>query len=218
MSILDEISDALQMGNAGAVALKTREALDNGIPPEQILTGGLIKGMDIIGTKFKNNEVFVPEVMLSARAMYAGLDIIKPKLTETGVKPAGRVVIGTVKGDQHDIGKNLVAMMMTGAGFEVVDLGTNVPADKFIDAVKKYKPDIVALSALLTTTMPEQGNVLKALKEAGLRDSVVVMVGGAPVSERFANEIGADAYSPDAASAASKARELIAVKTRQTRC
>ncbi|MCX7923015.1 MAG: corrinoid protein [Clostridia bacterium] len=210
MSILLEISEALQKGNAKAVSEKTKEALNQGLEPYAVLTEGLIAGMGIIGVKFKNDEIYVPEVMMAAKAMYSGLDILKPRLAEEGVKPIGKVVLGTVKGDLHDIGKNLVGMMMIGAGLEVIDLGKNVSAEKFVNAVVEHKPAIVALSALLTTTMPEQKNVIEALKEAGLRESVKVMIGGAPVTETYANEIGADAYTPDAASAAQKAKEFIA--------
>ena len=209
MSVLQEISEALQKGHARAVSEKTRDALSQGIDPYTILTEGLIAGMNVIGVKFKNDEIYVPEVLIAAKAMYAGLDILRPKLAETGVKPMGKVVLGTVKGDLHDIGKNLVGMMMEGAGLEVIDLGKNVSAETFINAVREHKPHIVALSALLTTTMPEQKNVIEALKEAGLRDKVKVMVGGAPVTEAYAVEIGADAYSPDAATAAEKAKEFV---------
>lgn len=209
MSILVEISEALQRGNAKLVAAKTQEAVDAGIGPGSILNDGLISGMGIIGVKFKNNEVYVPEVLIAARAMNAGLGVLKPLLAAAGVKPLGKVVLGTVKGDLHDIGKNLVGMMMVGAGLELVDLGIDVSADKFVNAVKEHQPRIVALSALLTTTMTEQKTVIDALKAAGVRDTVKVMVGGAPVTENYAREIGADAYTPDAASAAEKAKEYI---------
>ncbi|MBZ4644637.1 MAG: methyltransferase [Clostridia bacterium] len=208
MGILLEISEALQKGSAKVVGAKTQEALNQGIAPAAILNDGLLAGMGIIGSKFKNNEVYVPEVLIAARAMHAGLNILKPKLVETGVKPIGKVVLGTVKGDLHDIGKNLVGMMMVGAGLEVIDLGIDVPKEKFVEAVKEHQPKIVALSALLTTTMSEQRVVIEALKEAGLRDQVKVMVGGAPVTETFAREIGADAYTPDAASAAEVAKQF----------
>lgn len=212
MSILNEISEALQKGNVRVVSEKTKEALSQGLEPNSILNDGLIAGMSIIGVKFKNDEIYVPEVMMAARAMNAGMDILKPKLVETGIQPAGKVILGTVKGDLHDIGKNLVGMMMVGVGLEVVDLGKDVSADKFIGAIKEHSPDILAMSALLTTTMPEQRNVIEALKEAGLRDNVKVMIGGAPVTEDYANEIGADAYTPDAGSAAQKAKEFVASK------
>ncbi|MCX7747863.1 MAG: corrinoid protein [Clostridia bacterium] len=208
MSILAGISEALQKGNAKAVTEKTNEAINQGLEPNQILVQGLIAGMNVIGVKFKNDEIYVPEVMIAARAMQAGLNVLKPKLEETGVKPLGKVVIGTVKGDLHDIGKNLVGMMMVGAGLDVIDLGKDVAAERFVSAVIEHKPNVVGLSALLTTTMPEQKKVIEALIDAGLRDKVKVMVGGAPVTEAFAKEIGADAYTQDAASAAEKAREF----------
>lgn len=212
MQILNEISEALQKGNFKAVSQKTAAALEEGISPDIILNEGLIAGMTIIGARFKTGEIYVPEVMLSARAMHSGLDVLRPALAKTGAKPLGKVVLGTVKGDLHDIGKNLVGMMMIGTGLEVIDLGKDVSSEKFINAVKEHNPDIVAMSALLTTTMPEQKNVIDALREAGLRDGVKVMIGGAPVTEDYANEIGADAYTPDAGSAAQKAKELITSK------
>ncbi|HEX9061296.1 MAG TPA: corrinoid protein [Clostridia bacterium] len=212
MQILNEISEALQKGNFKAVSQKTAAALDEGISPDIVLNEGLIAGMSIIGARFKTGEIYVPEVMLSARAMHSGLDVLRPALVKTGSKPLGKVVLGTVKGDLHDIGKNLVGMMMIGTGLEVIDLGKDVSSEKFVNAVKEHNPDIVAMSALLTTTMPEQKNVIDALREAGLRDAVKVMIGGAPVTEDYANEIGADAYTPDAGSAAQKAKELITNK------
>lgn len=209
MEILNELSQALQNGDADLVAQKTQEALDQGISPTEILDKGLLVGMGVIGKKFKDNEVFVPEVLIAARAMHFGLNILKPVLTNTGAKPFGKVVLGTVKGDLHDIGKNLVGMVMMGSGLEVIDLGIDVPEEKFIEAVKEHKPDIVALSALLTTTMVEQKNVIDALIKEGLRDKVKVMVGGAPVTEEYCREIGADAYSADAVQAAQMARRLV---------
>lgn len=209
MEILSDIYKALQAGNAKVVQTKTREGLDNGIEPEQILNKALIASMDQVGEKFKKGDIFLPEVMMAAKAMQAALDVLKPKLVETGVKPVGKVVIGTVKGDQHDIGKNLVGMMMMGAGIEVIDLGIDVPAEKFVDAVRLHNPQVVALSALLTTTMSQQKLVIEALKREGLREKVKVMVGGAPVTQGFADEIGADAYTGDAGSAAQKAKALI---------
>lgn len=209
MEILNQISELIQKGNAKLVAEKVKEALDNGISAEEILNKGLIAGMSVVGEKFKNNEVYVPEVLIAARAMKAALEVLKPILSETGVKPIGRVVIGTVKGDLHDIGKNLVAMMMTGAGLEVIDLGIDVAPEKFCEAVRQYEPQIVAMSALLTTTMPNMKVTIEKLIEEGLRDKVKVMVGGAPVTEKFAKEIGADAYAPDAASAAEVAKKLV---------
>jgi len=215
MEILNEIYKALQIGNAKLVEAKTREALEGGSVPEEILNKALIASMEELGIKFKNGEVFLPEVMMAARAMQAALNILKPKLVETGVKPVGKAVIGTVKGDQHDIGKNLVAMMMIGAGIEVVDLGTDVSPEKFVNAVCENNAQLIALSALLTTTMPNQAQVIEELKKAGLREKVKVMIGGAPVSENYAKEIGADAYAPDAGSAAMKAKELILEQVRK---
>ena len=215
MDVFNEIFRALQIGNAKLVETKTREAVDSGFEPEEILNKALIASMEELGIKFRDGEVFLPEVMMAARAMQAAMAILKPKLIETGIKPIGKAVVGTVKGDQHDIGKNLVAMMMMGSGIEVVDLGTDVPPEKFVNAVREQEAQIIALSALLTTTMPQQAQVIEALKKAGIREKVKVMVGGAPVSESFANEIGADAYTPDAGSAAQKAKELILKQARK---
>jgi 5-methyltetrahydrofolate--homocysteine methyltransferase len=165
--------------------------------------------MDIVGDKFRREEFFIPEVLISAKAMQSGMNILRPKLIEAGAKLAGKIVLGTVKGDLHDIGKNLVGMLMEGAGFEVIDLGIDVPSEKFVEAVKSQKSNILGLSALLTTTMPKMKEVMESLVEAGIRNSVKVMIGGAPVTERFAKDVGADGYAPDAASAVEKARELI---------
>jgi 5-methyltetrahydrofolate--homocysteine methyltransferase len=188
-----QVSELLQKGKAKDLA-----AL--------ILNEGLIKGMNIVGQKFKNNEVFVPEVLIAARAMNAALAVLKPALASTGVKPIGKAIICTVKGDLHDIGKNLVKMMIEGAGIEVVDLGVDCTPEKIVEAVKEYTPDILCLSALLTTTMMAQKDTIDALAQAGVREKVKIMVGGAPVTQSFADEIGADAYAPDAASAAQVAR------------
>ncbi len=206
---LDDISKALQGGDAEKVSELVRQALQEDIVPKKILEEGLIQGMSIIGEKFKKNEVYVPEVLIAARAMHAGMDVLKPKLTETGVKNIGKVVMGTVKGDLHDIGKNLVKMMLEGAGFEVIDLGVDVSEGKFVEAVKAHQPNIVGMSALLTTTMVNMPEVIKALEAAGLRDKVRVMVGGAPITQNYADQIGADGYSPDAASAADKAKAFL---------
>ena len=206
---LDDISKALQGGDAEKVSELVRQALQEDIVPKKILEEGLIQGMSIIGEKFKRNEVYVPEVLIAARAMHAGMDVLKPKLTETGVKNIGKVVMGTVKGDLHDIGKNLVKMMLEGAGFEVIDLGVDVSEEKFVEAVKAHQPNIVGMSALLTTTMVNMPEVIKALEAAGLRDKVRVMVGGAPITQNYADQIGADGYSPDAASAADKAKAFL---------
>ena len=206
---LASIAEALQRGDVGKVEELIRLALEEELSPKEILENGLIKGMNVIGIKFKNNEIYVPEVLISARAMYAGMNILRPKLVETGVKNIGKVAIGTVRGDLHDIGKNLVKMMLEGAGFEVVDLGVDVSADKFVSAVKELQPDIVGMSALLTTTMVYMPEVIKSLEAAGLRDRVKVMIGGAPVTQNYAEQISADGYSPDAASAAEDAKRFI---------
>ena len=209
MEVLQKISEELQKGNYQEVPKLVQEALNAKIPPAKILSDGLISGMDIVGDKFRRDELFMPEVLISAKAMQAGMDILRPKLIEAGVKLAGKVIVGTVKGDLHDIGKNLVGMLMEGAGFQVIDLGIDVPSEKFVEAVKSQKPNVIGLSALLTTTMPKMKEVVESLVEAGIRKTVKVMVGGAPVTEKFARDIGADGYAPDAASAVEKARELI---------
>lgn len=208
MEILRTISEALQKGNAKLVGEKTKEALAQGLSPKVILNDGLLAGMSVIGKKFKNNEVYVPEVLIAARAMHTGLNILQPKLVKSGTKPIGTVVLGTVKGDVHDIGKNLVGMMMMGAGLEVIDVGVDVSKEKFVEAIQTHKPKILALSALLTTTMPELKTVIDAVTEAGLRDQVKIMVGGAPVNAEFAKEIGSDGYTPNAGSAAELARKF----------
>jgi 5-methyltetrahydrofolate--homocysteine methyltransferase len=209
MADLESISKFLQKGDVGEVKELVNQALEEHILPKEILENGLIKGMSVIGEKFKKNEVYVPEVLIAARAMHAGMDVLRPKLVETGVKNVGKVAIGTVKGDLHDIGKNLVKMMLEGAGFEVIDLGADVSADKFVDTVKKHQPDIVGMSALLTTTMINMAEVIKALEATGLRNKVKVMIGGAPVTQDYAEQIGADSYAPDAASAADLAKRFM---------
>lgn len=206
MAKFEEMSVLLQRGKAKDLAALVSAELEEGVSPKDILTQGLIAGMSIVGEKFKRNEIFVPEVLISARAMNAALTVLKPALAESGVEPVGTAVICTVKGDLHDIGKNLVKMMIEGTGIRVVDLGVDCDAQKVIDGVKENNADIVCLSALLTTTMMYQKEIIDALKEAGLRDKVKVMVGGAPVTQAFADEIGADVYTPDAATAAQVAR------------
>jgi len=210
MANFREIADMLKAGNAPKVKELVQAALNEGAEPGDIVNNALIVGMGEIGVLFKNNEVYVPEVLIAARAMQAGLSILKPLLAEKDVKPVGKVILGTVKGDLHDIGKNLVGMMLEGAGFEVIDLGIDVSPEKFLDAVKTKNADVVAMSALLTTTMPGMKDTIEAIKAAGLRDQIKIMIGGAPVTQSFANEIGADGYAPDAASAADLAKELIA--------
>ena len=208
MSDLNAISEALQKGNAKLVGELTQKAVDAGAKPKEILDKGLIAGMGIIGEKFKKNEVYVPEVLIAARAMHAGLAVLEPLLAQTGVAPAGVFMVGTVKGDLHDIGKNLVAMMVKGAGFKVIDMGIDVAPDKFVAAAQKEKPQVIGLSALLTTTMPMMKNTIEALKKAGV--NVKVLIGGAPVTQAYADEIGADGYAPDAASAVDLVKKLIA--------
>lgn len=209
MSTIIEISEMLQQGRAKNVKVLVQKALDEGANPKEILNEGLLGGMMIIGAKFKNNEVFVPEVLVAARAMNAGLEILEPVLVEVGNEPVGKAVIGTVKGDMHDIGKKLVAMMLKGAGFEVVDLGVDVEADTFIDRAEEVGANIICMSALLTTTMPNMESCIEKLKERGLRDKYIVMVGGAPVTAEFAKQIGADYYTEDAASAAELAKQIM---------
>ncbi len=209
MDVLQRISEELQKGNYQELPKLVQEALNAKIPPSKILSDGLVAGMDIVGDKFRRDELFMPEVLISAKAMQAGMDILRPKLIEAGAKLAGKVVVGTVKGDLHDIGKNLVAMLLEGAGFQVIDLGIDVPSEKFVDAVKSNKPNIIGLSALLTTTMPKMKEIIESLVEAGIRTNVKVMIGGAPVTEKFAKDVGADGYAPDAASAVEKARTLV---------
>jgi len=205
---LKPIYDAVLDGNAPSAHSGVKAALDAGVPAEVILKESLISAMAEVGRLFEENEYFVPEMLVSARAMQSGLTLLKPLLAESGAEPAGRVVIGTVKGDLHDIGKNLVAMMLEGAGFEVIDLGTDVSPEKFVKAVVDNKASIIGMSALLTTTMPSMGGTIKALEEAGIRDQVKVMIGGAPVTDGFAKQVGADGYSPDASSAVRLARSL----------
>ena len=209
MANLREIADALMAGKAPKVKELVAKALEEHVPAEKILNEGLITGMGEIGVLFKNNEVYVPEVLIAARAMYAGLDLLKPILAAAGVEPVGRVAIGTVKGDLHDIGKNLVSMMLEGAGFAIINLGIDVPPEAFVDAVENKGAQIIALSALLTTTMPNMKDTIELLKARGLRDKVKVMIGGAPVTQSYANEIGADGYADDAASAADLAKKLL---------
>lgn len=209
MSVLEDLKESVINGNEKKVIEYTQKALDEGVDLEKILNDGFIPGMDVVGSKFQANEIYVPEMLISAKAMKAGMKILEPLLTEAGVEPIGKVVIGTVKGDLHDIGKNLVAMMLEGGGFDVVDAGVDVTPQKFMDLVKENKPDILGLSALLTTTMSEIKNVIDSFKENGLRDDIQIMVGGAPLNEDYAKEVGADGYSPDAASAVLVAKKLL---------
>ena len=205
MVVLSDISEKLQQGRGKIVVQLIEEALNEGCDPEKILNEGLLAGMDVIGEKFRNNEIFVPEVLIAARAMNMGAQILKPHLVANGVAVAGKVCIGTVQGDLHDIGKNLVKMMMEGKGLEVIDLGTDVPAERFVQTAIDEKCDIICCSALLTTTMHVMDEVVKAAEAAGIRDKVKIMIGGAPVSDDFCKQIGADIYTSDAASAANAA-------------
>ncbi len=208
--VLNTIASNLYDGEDEKVAELVQKALDEGLPPEEILSDGLIAGMDEVGKDFKAGDLFVPEVLIAARAMHAGMDILRPLLADSDMTSAGKYIIGTVEGDLHDIGKNLVKMMLEGAGFETIDLGTDANPSAFVDAVREHKPKVVGMSALLTTTMVNMKATIEALTEAGLRDSIKIMIGGAPVTAAFAEEIGADAYAPDAASAVDVARSLTA--------
>jgi len=207
---LKALAEALIVGNAPKVKEMTEAAIAEGLHPAIIVNEGLIAGMSVIGQRFKNNEIYVPEVLIAARAMHAGLNLLKPLLAEKKVQPLARIILGTVKGDLHDIGKNLVAMMLEGAGFEIIDLGIDVSPEKFVEAVRTHQPQHLAMSALLTTTMPSMKDTIEALKTAGLRDQVKVMIGGAPVTQNYADQVGADGYSPDAASAVELAKALMA--------
>lgn len=206
--VLQQIADKLYEGDRDAVSSLTQQALDGGLTPGEVLKGGLLTGMDRVGVDFRAGDLFVPEVLIAARAMHAGMDILKPLLTESEAETEGKVVIGTVEGDLHDIGKNLVAMLLEGGGFEIVDLGTDVPPAKFVEAVNNEQPDLIGMSALLTTTMPMMKSTIDALVDAGLREKVKVMVGGAPVTKDYADNIGADGYASDAGSAVQLARSL----------
>ncbi|MBP3655061.1 MAG: corrinoid protein [Clostridia bacterium] len=202
MELLEQISQRLQAGKAKEVKSLVQQAIDAGVPAQDILEQGLLSGMSVIGEKFKRNEVFVPEVLVAARAMNRGAELLKPLLMQEGVKATGRACIGTVQGDLHDIGKNLVKMMLEAKGLEVIDLGTDVSAETFVKTAAEQNCQIICCSALLTTTMSVMGDVVRAAEAAGIRNQVKIMVGGAPVSQAFCDEIGADAYTPDAASAA----------------
>ena len=202
---LNEISEWLQKGRAPKVKAAVTKALEEGIPASEILEDGLLAGMDIIGQKFKNNEVFVPEVLVAARAMNRGVEILRPYLVEDGVETKGTVILGTVKGDMHDIGKNLVRMRMEGKGLEVIDIGVDVPTESFLDAAREHNAKLICCSALLTTTMGEMKNVVDAVKASEMNGKVKIMIGGAPITQTFCEQIGADCYTPDAASAAEAA-------------
>jgi 5-methyltetrahydrofolate--homocysteine methyltransferase len=207
--ILEQISTTVIEGNLDEIVDLTEDALDEDLSAEQILNEGLMPGMDYVGVEFKAGNMFVPEVLRSAKTMQMSMDILRPLLAETGVKTVGKVLLGTVKGDLHDIGKNLVGMMCEGAGFEVKDIGKDVEPQGFVDAVKEFEPDVVGMSALLTTTMRSMESTIKVLEEAGLRDKVKIIIGGAPVTQAFADQIGADGYASNAASAADLAKKLV---------
>jgi corrinoid protein of di/trimethylamine methyltransferase len=208
--LYEKMAQELITGNVVEVKKLTQEALDKGANPKEVLDKGLLAGMEVVGKRFKAGDMFIPEVLLCARTMHAAMDILKPLLSDADAAGAGTVVIGTVEGDLHDIGKNLVAMMLQGAGFKVIDLGVNIKPQGFVDAVKEHKPNILGMSALLTTTMPKMAETITALKEAGIRDQVKIMAGGAPVTQDFIEKIGADAYGANAASASENAKALIA--------
>jgi len=208
---LEAIYEAILDGDATATEANVTAALEAGVSAADILNNACIAAMREVGRLFEEGEKFVPEMLISARAMKAGVNLLKPHLTQEDISVVGKVVVGTVRGDLHDIGKNLVHMMLEGTGFEVVDLGTDVAPEKFVGAVQEHEPDIVGMSALLTTTMPAMKTTIEALSEAGLRDRVKVLIGGAPVTQGFADEIGADGFAPDASSATRKAKELLGV-------
>ena len=210
--LVTQVHEDLYDGLAAEVAEATLILLDRGWSPERVLNDALVEGMRIVGIDFRDGILFVPEVLLSANSMKAGMEILRPLLAETGAEPVGKVVIGTVKGDIHDIGKNLVAMMLEGAGFDVIDLGINTDVDAFLAAIDEHRPDILGMSALLTTTMPYMKVVVDTLRERGLRDRLVVLVGGAPLNEEFGKAVGADAYCRDAAVAAETAKQLVTAR------
>jgi len=208
MADLKALADAVIKGDQSAAVEITKAALEEGTPAKSVLNDGLIAGMDVIGARFKKNEVYIPEVLIAARAMKMAMEFLEPELVKAGVKPIGKCLIGTVQGDLHDIGKNLVAMMLKGAGFEVIDLGVDVNPDKFVEQVKAQSVQVVGMSALLTTTMPGMEKAIKAIKDAGI--SAKIMIGGAPVTQGYADKIGADGYAADAASAVDIAKSLVA--------
>ena len=207
--LLGKMAESLIAGKIDEVVDLTKQALDGGAAPVDILDQGLLAGMDVVGKRFKAEEMFIPEVLRCAKCMHGAMEILRPLLAETGAESIGTLIIGTVKGDLHDIGKNLVSMMFEGAGFNVVDLGIDKEPQVFVDAIKEHKAKLIGMSALLTTTMPKMGETINAIQEAGLRDQVKILVGGAPITAAFAEEIGADGYASNAASAVEKGKELI---------
>lgn len=210
--MLEKIVSLIVKGDISSVPLAVKEALKTGAAPKDILEKGLIAGMAVVGKRFKTNEIFIPEVLLAAKAMHSGLDILSPVLAKSGIKPIAKVIVGTVKGDLHDIGKNLVVMMLKGAGFEVIDLGIDVPADVFIKKAVEENVSVIAMSSLLTTSMPSMKDVVLLLKEQGLYYKISTVIGGAPVTKEYAEEIGANGYAPDASSAVDKIKELLIAK------
>ena len=213
MDELKDLAEKVEKGKHLEAEEATRKALDRGIKPYDVLVNGLQAGLAVVGERFKRNECFIPEVLLAARAMHSGMDILRPLLAESGAKPIGKIVLGTVQDDLHDIGKNMVGMMLEGAGFHVVDMGVNVSVERFVEAVEREEAGILGLSALLSTTMPNLKTVIEKLEENGLRDKIKVLVGGAPVTEIYAMEIGADGFAPDAANAVDKAKELLKINS-----
>lgn len=209
MALIEQIYQSVLTGNITSAPEQVQQALDEGLDAADIMNNGLITAMNEVGSLFESGKYFIPEMLLAASTMQTCVPLLKPKLLEADVKPVAKFVIGTVKGDLHDIGKNLVAMMMEGAGFEIIDLGTDVPPEKYVSAIRESQAEFVGMSALLTTTMSAIGSTIEAITEAGLRDNVKIMIGGAPVSQEFANEVGADIYSPDCAAAAREARKFI---------
>ena len=215
MTVIDDLRQSVIDGEAEDTEQLVQKAVAEGTPPEQVLRDGLIAAMSEVGRLFETGEFFVPEMLIAARAMKAGLALLRPRLAAAHVQAVGKVVIGTVQGDLHDIGKNLVGMMLEGAGFEVIDLGVDVSPQKYVEAVKEHQPNFVGCSALLTTTMPRMKEVVEALKQAGLRNNVKVMIGGAPITEKYAADIGADIFAPDAAAAATRAKSFVSGLNRQ---
>jgi 5-methyltetrahydrofolate--homocysteine methyltransferase len=212
MDILKELTEKVEKGKHVEAQQETQKAINSGTPPYEILINGLQPGLTNVGNRFKRGEAYIPEMLLAARAMQAGMDLLRPLLVETGTKPIGKVIIGTVKDDLHDIGKNMVGMMLEGAGFQVIDLGINVSVEKFVESLQKEEAPILGLSALLSTTTSHLRKTIEGLVEKGLRDKVKVIVGGAPVTEAYAMEIGADGYAPDAAYAVDKVKDLLGIE------
>jgi len=208
----NKITDAIFNGDIANIPQLVKEAISEGIPPEDILEKGLIEGMSLVGVKFKANEIFVPEVLIAAKAMHAGMDILEPMLVESGVQPKATVAVGTVKGDLHDIGKNLVVMMLKGAGFKVIDLGIDVAPDVFLKRAGKEKISLICMSSLITTSMPSMKATIDLFKEKGLNEKIKIIIGGAPVTQEYADLIGADGYADDASSAVDKVKELLNLK------